>query len=220
MVGLHNELIEKDMEILALQKKVTTANANSNSSQFNENEYNLKVQINQLKEELDMAKRSYESLKQNGDHSKAFHNLNYLTRASSDQDNEDLKSQISYLLKEIGQKNELISELQNNLNMCNELAFQVAQTMEDLGAKCKKSEETSNYYKNTEKDWARQIEILNEAVSQGKKNNKLLGIENDRLKQELNQFSDNIHKFEAFEYDNKYNSVPKGYKTQIGRAHV
>lgn len=73
-------------------------------------------------------------------HKSRLNDINFANRALKDPEFEDLYHEVKKLREVLAQKNDVIKSQEKNLKLCNDLAFQVAKTLEEMGEKCKRLE--------------------------------------------------------------------------------
>ena len=113
--------------------------------------------------------------------SRAF-DLSMADRALKDPEFANLYDEVILLRDKIAHKNDVIKQQEKNLKLCNDLAFRVAGTLEEMGVKCKKMEDSSALQQNREKELTDRLATMTDVIAELRKRNQSLEKEKDELK--------------------------------------
>ena len=116
-----------------------------------------------------------------------LNDLNFANRALKDPEFEDLYHEVKKLREILAQKNDVIKSQEKNLKLCNDLAFQVAKTLEEMGERCKKLEKEIADGNQREQDLASRMSTMAGVIAELRKRNEKLEQSQESMLKEVNQ---------------------------------
>lgn len=119
-------------------------------------------------------------------HKSRLNDINFANRALKDPEFEDLYHEVKKLREVLAQKNDVIKSQEKNLKLCNDLAFQVAKTLEEMGEKCKRLESDICEGQLREQDLAQRMSTMAGVIAELRKRNEKLEQSNESMLKEVN----------------------------------
>lgn len=105
-----------------------------------------------------------------------------------DPDFESLYQEVKSLRETVSQKNTVIKQQEKNLKLCNDLAFKVASTLEEMGKKNKQLEDKMEGLKGRDDEISNRLATMTGVIAELRKRNSKLETKNDDLTKQVNNF--------------------------------